>query len=100
MGSQDGLSHLATAIINPGEYVLVPDPGYPIYEASVTLAGGVYTMPLLEENQYLPKLDEIPQEILKKTKMMIISYPGNPSRLWRIKHFLKRLSHLQERTIF
>lgn len=79
MGSQDGLSHLATAIVNPGEYVLIPDPGYPIYEASVTLAGGlVYPMPLLEENQYLPKLDEIPQDILKKTKMMIISYPGNP----------------------
>ena len=79
MGSQDGLSHLATAIVNPGEYVLVPDPGYPIYEASVTLAGGlVYPMPLLEENQFLPKLDEIPQDILKKTKMMIISYPGNP----------------------
>jgi LL-diaminopimelate aminotransferase len=79
MGSQDGLSHLATAIVNPGEYVLVPDPGYPIYEASVTLAGGlVYPMPLLEENQFLPKLDEIPQDILKKTKMMILSYPGNP----------------------
>ncbi|WP_394238949.1 aminotransferase class I/II-fold pyridoxal phosphate-dependent enzyme [Niallia oryzisoli] len=79
MGSQDGLSHLATAIVNPGEYVLVPDPGYPIYEASVSLAGGlVYPMPLLEENQYLPKLDEIPTEILQKTKMMIISYPGNP----------------------
>ncbi len=79
MGSQDGLSHLATAIVNPGEYVLVPDPGYPIYEASVTLAGGlVYPMPLLEENQFLPKLDVIPQEILQKTKMMIISYPGNP----------------------
>ncbi len=79
MGSQDGLSHLATAIVNPGEYVLVPDPGYPIYEASVALAGGiVYPMPLLEENQYLPKLNEIPQEILQKTKMMIISYPGNP----------------------
>ena len=40
MGSQDGLSHLATAIVNPGEYVLVPDPGYPIYEDSVTIAGG------------------------------------------------------------
>ena len=79
MGSQDGLSHLATAMVNPGEYVLVPDPGYPIYEASVTIAGGlVYPMPLLEENQFLPKLDEIPQDILEKTKMMILSYPGNP----------------------
>ena len=63
------LSHLATAIVNPDEYVLVPDPGYPIYEASVTIAGGlVYPMPLLEENQYLPKLDEIPKEVLKKRK--------------------------------
>lgn len=79
MGSQDGLSHLATAMVNPGDYVLVPDPGYPIYEASVTIAGGlIYPMPLVEENQFLPKLDEIPLEILQKTKMMIISYPGNP----------------------
>lgn len=79
MGSQDGLSHLAMAIVNPGEYVLVPDPGYPIYEASVTIAGGkVYPMPLLEENHFLPQLDEIPAEVLEKTKMMIISYPGNP----------------------
>lgn len=79
MGSQDGLAHLATAMINPGDYVLVPDPGYPIYEASVTIAGGViYPMPLLAENQFLPKLDEIPLDVLQKTKMMIISYPGNP----------------------
>lgn len=79
MGSQDGLSHLALAMVNQGEYVLVPDPGYPIYEASVKLAGGeVYPMPLLEENRFLPQLDEIPAEVLDKTKMMIISYPGNP----------------------
>ena len=54
MGSQDGLAHLATAFINPGDYVLVPDPGYPIYEENVILAGGiVYPMPLLEENKFL-----------------------------------------------
>jgi LL-diaminopimelate aminotransferase len=79
MGSQDGLAHLATAIIDPGDYVLVPDPGYPIYEASVTIAGGnIYPMPLLEENKFLPQLQEIPVEVLQKTKMMILSYPGNP----------------------
>lgn len=79
MGSQDGLAHLATAIVDPGDYVLVPDPGYPIYEASVTIAGGeIYPMPLLEENKFLPQLNEIPQEVLQKTKMMILSYPGNP----------------------
>ncbi|MEH7304875.1 LL-diaminopimelate aminotransferase [Neobacillus drentensis] len=79
MGSQDGLAHLATALINPGDYVLVPDPGYPIYEASVNIAGGViYPMPLLAENKFQPMLDEIPVDILEKTKLMIISYPGNP----------------------
>jgi LL-diaminopimelate aminotransferase len=79
MGSQDGLAHLATAIINPGDYVLVPDPGYPIYEASVTIAGGVlFPMPLIAENNFLPVLDDIPITILEKTKMMILSYPGNP----------------------
>lgn len=79
MGSQDGLSHLATAMIDPGDYVLVPDPGYPIYEQNVMIAGGtIFPMPLLEENRFLPKLDEIPLEVLQKTKMMIISYPGNP----------------------
>ncbi|WP_160720405.1 LL-diaminopimelate aminotransferase [Bacillus sp. USDA818B3_A] len=79
MGSQDGLAHLATSIINPGEYVLVPDPGYPIYEASVNIAGGIiYPMPLLAENRFLPDLNKIPKEVLQKTKMMILSYPGNP----------------------
>ncbi|MFB5197122.1 aminotransferase class I/II-fold pyridoxal phosphate-dependent enzyme [Neobacillus sp. KR4-4] len=79
MGSQDGLAHLASAIINPGDYVLVPDPGYPIYEASVNIAGGIiYPMPLLAENKFLPMLEKIPLDVLDKTKMMIISYPGNP----------------------
>lgn len=88
MGSQDGLAHLATAMVNPGEYVLVPDPGYPIYDASVTIAGGVlYPMPLKEENNFLPVLDEIPHEILEKTKMMILSYPGNPVTALANKEF-------------
>ena len=92
MGSQDGLSHLAMAMVDQGEYVLVPDPGYPIYEASVTLAGGkVYPMPLLEENRYLPQLDEIPAEVLKKTKMMIISYPGNPVTALADKAFFEKV---------
>lgn len=79
MGSQDGLAHLAMAMINPGDYVLVPDPGYPIYEASVKLAGGIiHPMPLTAENEFLPQLNEISEEIMKKAKMMIISYPGNP----------------------
>lgn len=90
MGSQDGLAHLATAMINPGEYVLVPDPGYPIYEASVKIAGGeVYPMPLLAENDFLPQLEDIPSSILEKTRMMIISYPGNPVTALANEEFFK-----------
>jgi LL-diaminopimelate aminotransferase len=92
MGSQDGLSHLATAMIDPGDYVLVPDPGYPIYEHSVMIAGGsIYPMPLVEENGYLPKLDEIPLDVLHQTKMMIISYPGNPVTALASKEFFEEV---------
>ncbi|MFB5283958.1 LL-diaminopimelate aminotransferase [Peribacillus sp. Hz7] len=92
MGSQDGLAHLATAIINPGDYVLVPDPGYPIYEASVSLAEGIiYPMPLTAENQFLPQLNQIPEDVLKKTKMMIISYPGNPVTALANEEFFKEV---------
>ncbi|MED3563371.1 LL-diaminopimelate aminotransferase [Bacillus xiapuensis] len=92
MGSQDGLAHLATAVCNSGDYVLVPDPGYPIYEASVTIAGGViYPMPLLAENHFLPKLEEIPLEILEKTRMMILSYPGNPVTALADRDFFEKV---------
>jgi len=79
MGSQDGLAHLAQSFIDEGDIVLIPDPGYPIYSISVQLAGGiVYPMPLLEENDYLPDFKQIPVDILKKTKLMILNYPSNP----------------------
>jgi LL-diaminopimelate aminotransferase len=92
MGSQDGLSHLATAMIDPGDYVLVPDPGYPIYEHSVMIAGGsIYPMPLVEENGYLPVFEEIPLDVLHKTKMMIISYPGNPVTALATKEFFEEV---------
>lgn len=79
MGSQDGLSHLALALVDPGDYVLVPDPGYPIYEVSIHLANGVpYLMPLLEENQFLPDFSTIPEDVARKSKFMILNYPNNP----------------------
>ncbi|MHB1682676.1 MAG: aminotransferase class I/II-fold pyridoxal phosphate-dependent enzyme [Bacilli bacterium] len=79
MGAQDGLAHLALALINPGDIVLIPDPGYPIYEVSVHLAGGVpYHLPLLAERGYLPDFSEVPAAVLARAKMMILNYPGNP----------------------
>lgn len=79
MGSQDGLSHLALAITNPGDTALVPDPGYPIYSASLVLAGvKPYFMPLREDNDYLPRLEQIPSEVLAEAKFLLINYPSNP----------------------
>lgn len=79
MGSQDGLAHLAQGWIDEGDMVLIPDPGYPIYAASVTLAGGeIYPMPLKEENHFLPMLDQIPQDVCKRAKLMVLNYPNNP----------------------
>jgi len=79
MGSQDGLSHLPLTILDPGDIALVPDPGYPIYFSSIELAHGqVYRMPLTENNNYLPNLNEIPDDIAAKAKLMILNYPSNP----------------------
>lgn len=79
MGSQDGLSHLAMAITDPGDIAMVPDPGYSIYAASLVLAGvEPYFLPLKESNGFLPKLEEIPEETARKAKFILLNYPSNP----------------------
>ncbi|MGE7270151.1 aminotransferase class I/II-fold pyridoxal phosphate-dependent enzyme [Brevibacillus panacihumi] len=79
MGSQDGLAHFALAWTDPGDLVLVPDPGYPIYAGSVHLAGATpYFMPLKAERGFLPDLGAIPEEVAKQAKFMILNYPNNP----------------------
>ncbi|WP_438446579.1 aminotransferase class I/II-fold pyridoxal phosphate-dependent enzyme [Gorillibacterium sp. sgz5001074] len=79
MGSQDGLAHLAMAVANPGDKALVPDPGYPIYSASLVLAGmEPYPVPLLEENGFLPDLEAIPAEVLDSAAFLLLNYPSNP----------------------
>lgn len=78
-GSQDGLAHLAMSIAERGSIALLPDPGYPIYAGSLALAGvEAYPIPLLEEHQYLPLLESIPEPILQKTSFMLLNYPNNP----------------------
>lgn len=78
-GSQEGMAHLFMPLVNPGDTVLVPNPGYPIFSIGPMLAGAeLYAYPLLEENDYLPKLSEIPEEVREKAKVMVVSYPANP----------------------
>lgn len=79
MGSQDGLVHFPMVFANPGDIILVPDPGYTAYAAGIAMAGAKpYFMPLKKENKFLPDLSLIPDEIAKKAKMMILNFPGNP----------------------
>ncbi len=80
IGSQEGTAHLPLAVLNPGDYALVLDPGYPSHAGGIYLAGGkIYPMPLLAENDFLPQFEIIPQDILARAKMMILSYPHNPT---------------------
>ena len=80
IGSQEGTAHLPLAILNPGEVALLQDPGYPSHAGGVYLAGGsIYPMPLLARNDFLPVLEDIPATVLAKSKMMVLSYPHNPT---------------------
>ena len=78
-GSQDGLCHIGMAMCNPGDIVLLPDPGYPAFESSAVFGqADVYHYPLLRENSFLPDMKSIPEDVLEKTKYIIVSYPSNP----------------------
>jgi len=80
IGSKEGLFNLAQVILNPGDVALVPDPGYPVYSAGAIIAGAeVYYMPLLEKNQFLPDLNSIPADILRRARLMWLDYPNNPT---------------------
>ncbi len=80
IGSKEGIGHMSFCMLDPGDVALVPDPGYPVYSVSALLAGAeVYYMPLLEKNGFLPDLDAIPETILKKSRVLWICYPNNPT---------------------
>ena len=80
MGSKDGVAHIPEAFVNPGDYVLVPSPGYPVYSTGTLFAEGkVHEMPLLSENSFLPDLDAIPREVAEKARLIWINYPNNPT---------------------
>ncbi|MFU8771583.1 MAG: aminotransferase class I/II-fold pyridoxal phosphate-dependent enzyme [Anaerolineales bacterium] len=80
LGSKEGIFHLLLALIDPGDVVLIPDPGYPTYTHGTTIAGGLpYFMPLLPERDFLPNLIDIPAEIARKAKIMWLNYPNNPT---------------------
>jgi LL-diaminopimelate aminotransferase len=80
IGSKEGIQHLPTAFTDPGSVVLVPDPGYPTYQNPALLVGAeVYRMPLVQERDFLPNLEAIPDDVREKARLMWLNYPHNPT---------------------
>ncbi len=80
IGSKEGIGHIALCFIDPGDIALVPDPAYPVYAIGTMFAGGEsHYLPLTAENGFLPDLDAIPQNVLKKAKVLWLNYPNNPT---------------------
>jgi len=92
IGSKEGIAHIPLAFVNPGDYVLVPSPGYPVYRVATLFAGGLpYFLPLRKENGFLPNLSEIPEDVAKKAKLLFINYPNNPTSAIADRPFFERV---------
>lgn len=80
VGSKEGIAHVALCFVDPGDVALVPDPGYPVYAVGTALAGGEpYYLPLTEENDFLPDLDAVPEQVATRSKILWLNYPNNPT---------------------
>jgi LL-diaminopimelate aminotransferase len=98
IGSKEGTAHIPLAFVNPGDVVLVPDPGYPVYAAGTWFAGGEpYFLPLRAEREFLPDLDAIPPEVLRRAKMIFLNYPNNPTAAVAPAAFFERLVEFARR---
>jgi hypothetical protein len=91
IGSQEGLAHLLFALTDPGDVILAPDPGYPSYFGAIALAGlELAALPLLEGHHFLPDLTAIPTETAHRARVMILSYPNNPTAAVAPADFLRQ----------
>jgi len=80
IGSKEGIAHFPLAVLNPGDCSLVPDPCYPVYRSSSMFAGAeVHLMPLVPERGFKPDLDAIPADVWRRTRLMFLNYPNNPT---------------------
>ncbi len=95
IGSKEGIGHIPLAFVNPGDVVLVPSPGYPVYPVGTLFAGGESCiMPLKEENGFLPDFKAIPEDKLKRAKLMFLNYPNNPTAAVATEGFFKNAIEL------
>jgi LL-diaminopimelate aminotransferase len=98
IGSKEGIAHFPVAFIDPGDLVLVPDPGYPVYATWTRFVGGeVHSMPLRHENGFLPDLAAIPAEVARRAKLMWINYPNNPTAALASRDFYRQVVEFAHR---
>ena len=91
IGAKEGIGHIALCFIDPGDIALVPDPAYPVFSMGTMFAGGSsYYMPLTEDNDFLPDLDRVPEDIARKAKILWINYPNNPTAAVAELEFFER----------
>jgi LL-diaminopimelate aminotransferase len=91
LGSKDGISHVPLALVDPGDVVLAPDPGYTVYVTGAIMAGAEpYAMPLTQENHWLPDLDAIPADVAARARLLWLNYPNNPTAATASREFLER----------
>ncbi|UVT15583.1 MAG: LL-diaminopimelate aminotransferase [Nitrospira sp.] len=92
IGSKEGIGHIHLAFVDPGDVVLVPSPGYPVYPVGTGFSGGVsHFMPLTKANGFLPDLNAIPKDVAKKAKLMWLNSPNNPTSVIMTKDYFKRV---------
>jgi LL-diaminopimelate aminotransferase len=98
IGSKAALSILPAAFINPGDYVLMTTPGYPVFGTHAKYYGGlVHNLPLTAQNSFLPDLDSIPRDVLAKAKALVINYPNNPTGASATADFYARVVEFAKR---
>ncbi|HEX2055812.1 MAG TPA: LL-diaminopimelate aminotransferase [Nitrospiraceae bacterium] len=92
IGSKEGIGHVPLAFVDPGDVVLVPSPGYPVYPVGTSFAGGVsHIMPLTKQNGFLPDLDAVPKDIARKAKLMWLNSPNNPTSVVMSKDYFAKV---------
>jgi LL-diaminopimelate aminotransferase len=91
LGSKDGIAHVPLALVDPGDIVLAPDPGYTVYVTGAVMAGAEpHLMPLTAGNHWLPDLDAIPEDVAQRARLMWLNYPNNPTAAVAERDFLER----------
>lgn len=98
IGSKEGIAHFPMAVVDPGDLVLVPDPGYPVYETWTRFVGGeVHRMPLQRSRGFLPDLGAIPADVARRAKVMWLNYPNNPTAALATPEFYREVVEFAKR---